>query len=153
MKTLFDEIDYALLNALAQDARISWSDLATTLNVSPPTIRERVRRLQDRGVIDCFTVQISPAALGYTLEALVRFRPLPGKRHILEQKIQQSDQIVQCDKVTGEDGFIARVLLKSITELDPFLEPFGRIATTHTSIVKSSPVPLRLPPLPQETKR
>nr|WP_231704087.1 Lrp/AsnC family transcriptional regulator [Cochlodiniinecator piscidefendens] len=139
-------MDRTILTALACDARISWKDLAAGAGVSSPTIRDRVKRLQDTGVIQSFAVELSPAALGYALEAVVRFRPLPGKRHVLEQQIQDTSRIVQCDKITGEDGFVARMLLKDIGELDPLLETFGRTATTNTSIVKSSPVRMRLPP-------
>ncbi len=146
MKNLLDELDRSILTALARDARISWKDLAAEAGVSAPTIRDRVKRLQDTGVIQGFAVEIAPAALGFTLEAIVRFRPLPGKRHVLEAQLQETDRIVQCDKVTGEDGFVARLLLKSIGELDPLLEIFSRMATTNTSIVKSSPVRMRPPP-------
>lgn len=141
-----DPLDRSILTALVSDARISWSDLATQTGVSAPTIRERVRRLQETGVVQGFTAEISSAALGYSLEAIVRFRPLPGKRHILEGQLRDTSRIVQCDKVTGEDGFVARMVLRHIGELDMLLEAFGRTATTHTSIVKSTPVAPRQPP-------
>jgi Lrp/AsnC family leucine-responsive transcriptional regulator len=141
-----DDLDQAILAVLTRDARISWKDLAQEVGVSPPTIRDRVKRLQDTGVIQRFAVELSPVALGYALEAIVRFRPLPGKRHVLEHQIQNTDRIVQCDKITGEDGFVARIVLRDISELDPLLETFGRMATTHTSIVKSSPIRMRPPP-------
>ncbi|MBT8152313.1 Lrp/AsnC family transcriptional regulator [Epibacterium ulvae] len=141
-----DDLDRTILIALTRDARMSWKDLSAEAGVSPPTIRDRVKRLEDTGVIQNFAVELSPAALGYSLEAVVRFRPLPGKRHILEKQIKDTDRIVQCDKVTGEDGFVARLLLRNIGELDPLLETFGRMATTNTSIVKSCPVRMRPPP-------
>jgi len=145
MENKLDDLDRTILTALSQDARISWKELAAQAGVSPPTIRDRVGRLQDTGVIQGFTAGLSATALGYTLEAIVRFRPLPGKRHILEQQIRDMDRIVQCDKVTGEDAFIARLLQRDIGELDPLLEQFSRMATTNTSIVKSSPVRMRQP--------
>ncbi len=146
MKGDLDQIDHVLLTALLQDARMSWSELAGRAGVSAPTARERVRRLQDIGVIQGFSADLSAAALGYNLKAIVRFKPLPGKRHILEQKIQETPQIVQCDKVTGEDAFVARLVLRAIVDLDPLLDRFSRCATTHTSVVKTSPVPHRAPP-------
>ena len=146
MENELDKLDRLILSALLRDARVSWKDIAAEAGVSSPTIRDRVKRLQDTGVVHGFSVEISAAALGYALEAVVRFRPLPGKRHVLERQILDTDRIVQCDKVTGEDGFVARILLKEIGELDPLLETFGRMATTNTSIVKSSPVKMRPPP-------
>lgn len=146
MENALDDLDRAILAALTRDARISWKELAEDAGVSAPTIRERVQRLQDRGVIQGFTLEISASALGYSLEAVVRFRPFPGKKHLLQAQIETTARIVQCDKVTGEDGFVARILLKDIGELDPLLESFGRLASTHTSIIKSSPVRMRPPP-------
>ncbi|NQX75076.1 MAG: Lrp/AsnC family transcriptional regulator, partial [Epibacterium sp.] len=104
MKDPLDDLDRSILRALGRDARVSWSELAVEAGVSAPTIRERVRRLQDIGVIEGFAVQLSAGALGYGLEAIVRFRPLPGKRHLLEHQITVTERIIQCDKVTGEDG-------------------------------------------------
>ncbi|MDA5557001.1 Lrp/AsnC family transcriptional regulator [Shimia sp. MMG029] len=146
MEDTLDDLDRDILAALARDARVSWKDLAEEAGVSAPTIRDRVQRLQDRGIIQRFAIEVSPKALGYSLEAVVRFRPLPGKRHLLQAQIETTERIVQCDKVTGEDGFVARVLLRDIAELDPLLETFGRLASTHTSIIKSSPVRMRPPP-------
>ncbi|MCV6596854.1 MAG: Lrp/AsnC family transcriptional regulator [Mangrovicoccus sp.] len=146
MRSVLDDLDRTILGVLLRDGRVSWKDLAADAGVSPPTIRDRVKRLQDIGVVQRFAVELAPSAFGYTLEAVVRFRPLPGKRHILEQQIRDTDRIVQCDKVTGEDGFVARMFLKDITELDPLLESFGRMATTNTAIVKTSPVKMRPPP-------
>lgn len=146
MRKELDQLDRTILACLSRDARISWTDLASEAGVSSPTIRDRVKRLQDIGIIRGFAVELSTAALGYSLEAVVRFRPLPGKRHALERQIRETDRIIQCDKVTGDDGFVARIVLKSIGELDPLLETFGRMATTSTSVVKSSPVRMRPPP-------
>ncbi len=146
-ENLLDPLDRAILQALTLDARISWRDLAQQVGVSAPTVRDRVHRLQDSGVIEGFSLQLSPKALGYTLEAVLRLRPLPGKRHIVEDQIRATTRIIHCDKVTGEDGFVARLLLRDISELDPILESFAHMATTNTSIVKSTPVPQRSPPL------
>lgn len=142
-----DLLDRALLEELNRNSRLSWRELATLTNVSAPTVRDRIRRLEDAGVIKGFCVELSPKALGYTLEAVVRFKPFPGKVHLLAEKIILSERIVQCDKVTGEDAFVARMLLKDIAELDSLLEEFSTHASTQTAIVKSSPVRMRPPPL------
>ncbi|WP_343561931.1 Lrp/AsnC family transcriptional regulator [Kiloniella sp. b19] len=147
MKNEIDDLDRALLKALGEDARKSWRELAEQLGVSAPTIRDRVGRLQDIGVLRGFVTELDPVALGYTLEAIVRFKAFPGKLQKLEQQIREADRIVQCDKITGEDAFVARLLLRSIAELDPLLEGFTDKASTNTAIVKASPVRMRQPPL------
>ncbi len=147
MKTDLDSLDHTLLQELCSNARLSWRELASLTGVSAPTVRDRIKRLEDIGVITGFGVELSSKALGYTLEAIVRFKPFPGKVHILAEKIITSERIVQCDKVTGEDAFVARMLLKDISELDGLLDGFSTHASTQTAVVKSSPVRMRPPPL------
>jgi Lrp/AsnC family leucine-responsive transcriptional regulator len=125
-----DEIDRALLAALAEDGRASVSELARQVGLSAPSTSERLRRLETQGVIGGYTVQIDPRALGYTLQAIVRV-----------------PEFVECDKVTGDDCFIARLYLHSIGQLDEILAKVTERAETSTAIVKSTPVARRLPPL------
>ena len=142
-----DDTDRALLAALAQDARQPVSELARVVGLSAPSTAERVRRLEAQGVIERFTVQIEPRALGFTLQAIVRVKPLPGQLHLVEDVIRRIPEFVECDKVTGDDCFICRLYLHSIEQLDEILSKVTERAETSTAIVKSTPVPRRLPPL------
>ncbi|WP_322068233.1 Lrp/AsnC family transcriptional regulator [Paraburkholderia bannensis] len=142
-----DDIDRALLAALAEDARASVSELARQIGLSAPSTSERMRRLETQGVIGGYTVQIDPRALGYTLQAIVRVKPLPGQLHLVEEMLRRIPEFVECDKVTGDDCFIARVYLHSIEQLDEILNKVTERAETSSAIVKTTPVPRRLPPL------
>lgn len=142
-----DDIDRALLAALAEDGRAAVSELARRVGLSAPSTSERLRRLQAQGVIRGYTVQIDPRALGYTLQAIVRVKPLPGQLHLVEEVIRRIPEFVECDKVTGDDCFIARLYLHSIEQLDQILAKVTERAETSTAIVKSTPVARRLPPL------
>jgi Lrp/AsnC family leucine-responsive transcriptional regulator len=142
-----DDTDRALLSALADDARQPVSELARGVGLSPPATADRLRRLEASGVIGRFTVQIDPRALGYTLQAIVRVKPLPGQLHLVEEVIRRIPEFVECDKVTGDDCFICRLYLRSIEQLDEILSKVTERAETSTAIVKSTPVPRRLPPL------
>jgi Lrp/AsnC family leucine-responsive transcriptional regulator len=142
-----DDTDRALLAALAQDARQPVSELARTVGLSAPSTAERIRRLEAQGVIERFTVQINPRALGFTLQAVVRVKPLPGQLHLVEEVIRRIPEFVECDKVTGDDCFICRLYLHSIEQLDEILSKVTERAETSTAIVKSTPLERRLPPL------
>lgn len=83
-----DEIDRALLAVLAEDGRASVSELARQIGLSAPSTSERLRRLEAQGVIGGYTVRIDPRALGYTLQAIVRVKPLPGQLHLVEDVIR-----------------------------------------------------------------
>ncbi|MBB3455416.1 Lrp/AsnC family leucine-responsive transcriptional regulator [Rhizobium sp. BK313] len=142
-----DIIDQRMLEALARNARISLKELAEVAGLSSPSAAERLRRLEERGVIAAFTVDIAPEALGYSLQAIVRVRPLPGQLHVVERIIQETPEFIECDKVTGDDCFIGRLVVRSMGELDGILDKIAERAETNTSMVKATPVKRRLPPL------
>lgn len=147
MEKPLDAVDIQLIDLLSQNARISVADLSRRVSMSAPSINERLKRLEESGVISGYRVEINPEALGYSLMALVRMRHHPGKLHNLEVLIQEMPEFVECDKVTGEDCFIARLYLRDISQLDPVLDRVAEIADTNTAIVKATPVKRRLPPL------
>ncbi len=142
-----DDIDQRMLEALARNARISLKELAEAAGLSSPSAAERLRRLEERGVISGFTVDIAPEAVGYPLQAIVRVRPLPGQLHVVERIIQETPEFIECDKVTGDDCFIGRLVVRSMGELDSILDKITERAETNTSMVKATPVKRRLPPL------
>ena len=144
---MIDKIDRQIIEALQEDARMPLKELAARAGLSSPSVAERLRRLEERGVITGFRVEIDPAALGYLLQAIVRIRPLPGKLHIVQRMIEALPEFSECDKVTGDDCFIARLHVRSIEQLDTILDGIADKAETSTSIVKSQPIRRRPPPL------
>ena len=142
-----DEVDQRMLEALARNARISLKELAEAASLSSPSAAERLRRLEERGIISAFTVDIAPEAIGYPLQAIVRIRPLPGQLHVVERIIQETPEFIECDKVTGDDCFIGRLVVRSMGELDGILDKIAERAETNTSMIKATPVKRRLPPL------
>ena len=142
---MLDSLDQKILDALLQDSRISLKALAGQVGLSSPATSERVRRLEERGVIRGFTIEIDPRALGYQLQAIVRIKPLPGMLHAVQKLIEDTPEFCECDKVTGDDCFIARLYLRSIDQLDHILDRIADKAQTSTSIVKSQPIKRRPP--------
>lgn len=142
-----DNIDCRILDVLSENARMSLKELAQAVGLSSPSAAERLRRLEERGVVEGFTIAVDPVAIGYPLQAIVRVRPMPGHLHSVERMIQETPEVIECDKVTGDDCFIARLVVRSIGELDRVLDKIAERAQTNTSLVKSSPVKRRLPPL------
>ena len=142
-----DEIDQLLISALMQDSRSSLKTLASLSGLSSPSVAERIRKLQEREVIKGYTVEVDPKAFGYQLQAIIRIRPLPGQLQEVERQIQNIPQFTECDKVTGDDCFIARLHVRSIEQLDSLLDGLNAYAETNTAIIKKSPVKRRLPPM------
>jgi Lrp/AsnC family transcriptional regulator, leucine-responsive regulatory protein len=140
-----DDIDRLLIKLLCSDARMPVSELSRQVGLSGPSTSERIRKLQDSGIISRFTVDLDLEALGYPLQAIVRIKPRPGNMHIVEDMILNEPGFLDCDKVTGDDCFVTRLALKSIADLDPVLLPFHERAETNTAIIKSSPLRGRVP--------
>ncbi len=142
-----DRTDTKLLDALVGDARISMAELARLVGLSPPSVSERIKRLEEARVIEGYTVKINPKALGLPLAAWLRIRPIPGQLHKVTEILQGLPNIVECDRITGEDCFIARAHIRSVEDLERLIDEINPYAMTNTSIVQSSPVERRLPPI------
>ncbi len=140
-----DETDRLLVRLLSENARMPVSELAKKVGLSGPSTSERIRRLENNGIISGFTVELDLAALGFPLQAIVRIKPRPGNMHIVENMILDEPGFLDCDKVTGDDCFVTRLALRSIADLDPILLPFHEKAETNTAIIKSSPFRGRIP--------
>ncbi len=142
-----DSVDVRILDALAADARTSVADLARSVGLSAPSVAERIRRLEEAGVIEGYTLLVNPKALGLPVAAWLRVRPIPGQLQKVASLLQDLPEIVECDRITGEDCFIARAHLRTIDDLEKLIDKIIVYATTNTSIIQSSPVKRRLPPL------
>lgn len=138
MENLLDEIDRHILTCLVEDARMSLKVLSGRIGLTSPSTAERLKRLEERGVIQGYRARVNLAALGYTLQALVRVRPLPGLLHKVDKYIQAMPECIESDKVTGEDCFVIRLVVRSIEQLDVLLDGLAEHAQCNTSIVKSS---------------
>ncbi len=144
---MIDEVDRQILDILARNARISLKELAAAVDLSSPSASERLKKLEERGVIGAFTIEVDPQALGYTLQAILRITPRPGQFQQVQQMVKDNPQFIECDKVTGDDCLIARLHVRSIAELDEIVDRIADKADTNTAIVKSQPLKRRLPPL------
>lgn len=142
-----DDKDRRLLSALDRNARVSTADLARLVELSPQSTAERVRRLEDVGVVAGFGIRLAPAALGLTLGAYIRIQPAMGELRRVAELLPTIPEIVECDRVTGEDCFVAKVYVTDVGALERIIDRLLPFARTNTSIIQSSPVARRLPPI------
>ena len=143
-----DKVDARILAAFIDNARISLADLSRTVGLSSPSVSERIKRLEESGVIKGYTVKIDPAALGLPLSAWLRIRPIPGRLRKVAEILRALPEVVECDRITGEDCFVARAHVQSVEDLEALIDEIIPYAMTNTSIIQSSPVPRRLPVIP-----
>ena len=146
--TTLDEIDSVLLRALARDGRTPVARLARAAKLSAPSVAERLRRLEEAGVIEGYRAQVNPAALGYGLAAYIRIRPVAGQLKKVATVVAEIEEIVSCERITGDDCYIAKVHVRSVQELETVIDRIVPYAQTNTSIIQSELVKRPLPPLP-----
>lgn len=145
---LADERNLALLRLLQAEPRLGVAELARRIGMSAPAVRERLLRLEEAGVIRGWRLELEPRALGYPLTVFVRIRPMPGQLPKIAELARALPQVAECHRITGEDCFILKVHVEAIEALDRLLDRFLAHGQTTTSIVQSTPVPPRDPPLP-----
>lgn len=145
-----DAVNKRILEELLRDPRLTMSELGRRVGMSSPAVTERVRRLEETGVIRGYSLDLNPAALGLPISAYIRVRPNPGQLPRIAELARQIPEIVECHRVTGEDCFILKVHIPAIDQLDRLLDSFLLYGSTTTTIIQSSPVPLRPPPLPED---
>ncbi|MEO5952383.1 MAG: Lrp/AsnC family transcriptional regulator, partial [Chloroflexia bacterium] len=103
---------------------------------------------EDAGVIVGYRLDINPATVGLPVSAYIRVRPAAGQLHRIVEIARQMPEVVECHRVTGEDCFVMKVHIPEIGQLDRLLDQFLLYGSTTTSIIQSTPVPLRPPPIP-----
>jgi len=123
------------------------AELGRRVNMSAPAVAERVQRLERAGVITGYRAEIDPRAVGYPLTAIVRIRPAARQLPKIQALASELPEVAECHRITGDDCFFVKVYLHSIDDLGEILDRFLVYGTTTTSIIQSSPLPLRPPPL------
>jgi len=145
-----DSTDLRILDALQEDGRMSWRDLGEAVGLSAPAVRDRVRSLEDRGVILGYRAIVDPEPLGLVIRAIIRVNHVTRSASAgdaIDQIAQRRPEIIECHRVTGSEGYVMRAVLRSTGHLEELLEEFWEHSDTVTNIVTSTPVRRRPPRL------
>ncbi|TDC62221.1 Lrp/AsnC family transcriptional regulator [Streptomyces hainanensis] len=139
----FDETDMRVLDALQRDGRASYAELARAVAMSPSAVAERVRRLEESGVIRGYAAVVDPERLGYGVLAFVRLRyPTPNYKPF-HDLVAVMPEILEAHHVTGEDCFVLKVVARSMRDLEATVGRIAGLGSVTTSVVYSSPLPGR----------
>ncbi|XVQ07684.1 Lrp/AsnC family transcriptional regulator [Spirillospora sp. CA-255316] len=145
-----EEIDRQIMALLADDGRMSFTDLAKETGLSVSAVHQRVRRLQKRGVIKGFTAQLDNERIGLPLTAFVSIKPIdPAAPDDAPDRLAHLAAIEACHSVAGEESYILKVRVASPNELENLLQQIRAAANvaTRTTVVLSTPWEGRRPPL------
>jgi Lrp/AsnC family leucine-responsive transcriptional regulator len=135
-----DDYGRNLLHALQEDSRLSYADLGRRVGLSPSATAERMRRMEEDGIIRAYTVEIDREALGLPILAYIRMT-CDGQRYQPFLKfVLTLPEVRECHHVTGGEAFILQIATASIAELERTIERVLPYGIPTTSIVLSSPI-------------
>jgi len=140
---VIDETNLRLLEELQRDARLSLAELGRRVGLTAPAVAERLQRLEAQQVIRGYHADVDPDAVGYPLTAVIRVRPAPRQLRKVAELAKDTPEVVECHRITGEDCYLIRAHVRSVSHLEEMIDRFVLYGQTTTSIVQSSPVPAR----------
>ncbi|MFB7517196.1 Lrp/AsnC family transcriptional regulator [Streptomyces sp. NPDC056144] len=138
-----DATDWRILAALQSEGRASFAELARAVSMSPSAVTERVRRLEDAGVISGYTAIVDQDRLGLPILAFVRLRYPHGNYKPFHDLLDTTPEVLEAHHVTGDDCFVLKVAARSMKHLEQVSGKIATLGSVTTSVVYSSPLPRR----------
>lgn len=135
-----DDIGWKILHELQRNARLSYSELGRRVGLTPPAVADRLRRMEEAGIVRGYTVDVDPAKLGLPLTAVIRVTARGARYQELSEAIDRFPEVRECHRLTGVDCFILTAVLRSVDHLRDLVDRLMPYGETVTSLVLSSPV-------------
>ena len=142
---MIDAINRKIIAALQDNARISYAELGKKVHLSAPAVAERIRKLETSGVISGYTLKVDLDKVGYPIVALVQCKVYRTKERAFKALVLSHDEVIECHNVTGEQAFLVKLAVESMSQLDEILEAFIDLSDTNTMMILSTPVDRELP--------
>ncbi|MFD0693056.1 Lrp/AsnC family transcriptional regulator [Paenibacillus sp. GCM10027628] len=132
-----DEIDLAILNELHQDARMSMRELGKKINLSPPSVAERVRKLESEGIIEGYTIKINRKELGFQLECIMEITVRNGDYERFKSFVQTHPRVMGCWRTAGRACFFVKLSVVSLGEIEGFVNQVASYTSPSTNVIFS----------------
>lgn len=138
-----DKLDISLLELLQENSRITISDLSKKLSLSRPSIAERILRLEEKGIIEEFTVRVSMSEIGRGTILFIQLSSLKAANIEFEKMIIKDKDILECHRVTGNNSYFIKAAVKDMNGMKLLIDRLMPYGDVNTSVVLESPVPYR----------
>ena len=135
-----DNIDYEIVKILQDRGRIPVKKISEMVNLTPPAVAERIRRLEETGVILGYRAVLNPNKFGMTIRAIITVTLIADKRKEFLEFAKQNKSILECHHVTGGFSMIIRTIFKEMSDLEVLVGKIQQFGDTQTLIILSSPI-------------
>lgn len=136
-----DPTDIAMIETLQEDGRISVSELGRRVGLSQPATSERLKRLEERGIIKGYRAIIDPVAVGLGMMAVIRLRTTHEHIKACLRQFAEMPQILEVLRLTGEDCFHLKVIVPTPADLETIVDTIARYGSVTTAIVLRTETP------------
>lgn len=133
-----DAKDIAILELLQDDGRISLSELGRKVGLSQPAMSERVKRLEERGIITGYGARLSAAALGLRMTAIIRLKTTHAQIRACLKQFEALPHVLEVHRITGDDCFVLKAIVPAPEDLAVIVDKIGQFGAVTTSVVLRS---------------
>ncbi len=137
MHTKIDSLNWKILRLLQENARESFANIGRTVGLTAPAVAERVKKMEDMGIIMGYRALVSHAVTGHQLKAIITLRAFMGKLKPFLALVKELDEVVNCYRITGNENIVMEVVLKDQFHLERFIDKLIQYGETRTHIVLS----------------
>ena len=137
---MIDALNEKILICLQENARQSNAEIRRKIGISSPAVSERIKKMQDLGIINGFTTMVSSYDMGYQLKAIITLRAFMGKLKPFLVKVTTMEEVVNCYRITGNENIVMEVTLRNQKHLEEFIDGIISYGESKTQIVLSQVV-------------
>lgn len=135
---LMDALNWKILKCLQENARQSNAEIGRIVGISSPAISERIKKMEDVGIINGYKTIVSPYEVGYQLKAFITIRAFMGKLMPFLAKVKTFEEVLNCYRITGNENIVMEVMLKNQKHLEQFIDQLISYGETKTQIILSN---------------
>ena len=132
-----DALNAKILKCLQQNARLSSAEIGRQVGISSPAVSERIKKMEDLGIIEGYKTMVSPFEMGYQLKAIITLRAFMGKLMPFLEKVKTFDEVINCYRITGDENIVMEVVLKNQKHLESFIDLLIVYGESKTQIILS----------------
>lgn len=137
-----DNTDIKILKELQLDSRLSIRELSKKVNLSPPSVAERIRKLEDNGIIESYTIKINEAALDFSIQCMIQIDIKNNKFDKFKEFIYNHPRVVFCYRIAGHSCILVKLSVKSISEIEKFVDSISSLDSTTSTHIIFSEIPI-----------